>query len=263
MTPRRATALLAAAAVLLAPAAARADGDPASDVLLVQDAYLPVLPGAREGARPDADAAADPGPARGLPDEGRADPVGRRPRRLPGAAGQARGLRQAARERDRLPRQAPAPAGRDARGLRRPQPRAQGRRGARRDRHRHRRAVRRAGPRGARGGRRDRHRQRSSHAGPRGQGRGPPGRRRRVAHRAVRDRGRSSCCSGSRSSRCRCAHASTSRASSTTTTTEPPPASSAAKAASRIRVGLDGGCGSFIPGPCRGGGSGRTAVRAA
>lgn len=31
-------------AVLLAPAAARADGDPASDVLLIQDAYLPYFP---------------------------------------------------------------------------------------------------------------------------------------------------------------------------------------------------------------------------
>lgn len=44
MTPRRATALLTAIAVLLAPAAARADGDPASDVLLIQDAYLPYFP---------------------------------------------------------------------------------------------------------------------------------------------------------------------------------------------------------------------------
>ena len=41
---RRATALLTVAAALLAPAAARADGDPASDVLLLQDAYLPYFP---------------------------------------------------------------------------------------------------------------------------------------------------------------------------------------------------------------------------
>ena len=41
---RRATALLTIVAALLAPAAARADGDPASDVLLLQDAYLPYFP---------------------------------------------------------------------------------------------------------------------------------------------------------------------------------------------------------------------------
>ena len=41
---RQATALLGVAAALLAPAAARADGDPASDVLLFQDAYLPYFP---------------------------------------------------------------------------------------------------------------------------------------------------------------------------------------------------------------------------
>jgi hypothetical protein len=44
VTPRRATALLTAVAVLLAPTAARADGDPASDILLLQDAYLPYFP---------------------------------------------------------------------------------------------------------------------------------------------------------------------------------------------------------------------------
>lgn len=44
MTARRATALLCVAAALLAPAAARADGDPASDVLLFQDVYLPYFP---------------------------------------------------------------------------------------------------------------------------------------------------------------------------------------------------------------------------
>jgi MYXO-CTERM domain-containing protein len=38
-------ALLAVAAVLVAPEAARADGDPASDVLLLQDVYLPYAPG--------------------------------------------------------------------------------------------------------------------------------------------------------------------------------------------------------------------------
>lgn len=41
---RRATALLSVVATLLAPAAARADGDPASDVLLFQDAYFPYFP---------------------------------------------------------------------------------------------------------------------------------------------------------------------------------------------------------------------------
>ena len=40
----RATALAALVAALLAPAAALADGDPASDVLLFQDAYLPYFP---------------------------------------------------------------------------------------------------------------------------------------------------------------------------------------------------------------------------
>lgn len=44
MTARRATALLSVVAALVAPAAARADGDPASDVLLFQDAYLPYFP---------------------------------------------------------------------------------------------------------------------------------------------------------------------------------------------------------------------------
>src|SRR4051794_3735435 len=44
MPARRATALLTIVAALLAPAAARADGDPASDVLLLQDAYLPYFP---------------------------------------------------------------------------------------------------------------------------------------------------------------------------------------------------------------------------
>ncbi len=37
--------LAAAAALALTPAAARADGDPASDVLLLQDVYLPYAPG--------------------------------------------------------------------------------------------------------------------------------------------------------------------------------------------------------------------------
>jgi hypothetical protein len=41
---RRATALLSIAAALAAPAIARADGDPASDVLLLQDAYFPYFP---------------------------------------------------------------------------------------------------------------------------------------------------------------------------------------------------------------------------
>ena len=44
MTARRATALLSLVATLSIPAAARADGDPASDVLLFQDAYLPYFP---------------------------------------------------------------------------------------------------------------------------------------------------------------------------------------------------------------------------
>jgi hypothetical protein len=44
VTPRRATALLTAVAALFAPAIARADGDPASDILLLQDAYLPYFP---------------------------------------------------------------------------------------------------------------------------------------------------------------------------------------------------------------------------
>jgi hypothetical protein len=37
--------LAVAAAIALAPSAARADGDPASDVLLLQDVYLPYAPG--------------------------------------------------------------------------------------------------------------------------------------------------------------------------------------------------------------------------
>lgn len=41
---RRATALIGLAAVLVAPATVRADGDPASDVLIFQDAYLPYFP---------------------------------------------------------------------------------------------------------------------------------------------------------------------------------------------------------------------------
>jgi hypothetical protein len=44
VTARRATALLSVVAALFAPAAARADGDPASDVLLIQDAYFPYFP---------------------------------------------------------------------------------------------------------------------------------------------------------------------------------------------------------------------------
>ncbi|MFL5845470.1 MAG: hypothetical protein ACJ762_12305 [Solirubrobacteraceae bacterium] len=44
MTRRRATALISVLVALTAPAAARADGDPASDVLLFQDAYLPYFP---------------------------------------------------------------------------------------------------------------------------------------------------------------------------------------------------------------------------
>lgn len=44
MTARRATALLSLVAALLTPALAHADGDPASDVLLFQDAYLPYFP---------------------------------------------------------------------------------------------------------------------------------------------------------------------------------------------------------------------------
>ena len=38
-------ALVAVAALALTPASARADGDPASDVLLLQDVYLPYTPG--------------------------------------------------------------------------------------------------------------------------------------------------------------------------------------------------------------------------
>ena len=41
---RQATALLGVAAALLVPVAARADGTPATDVLLFQDAYLPFFP---------------------------------------------------------------------------------------------------------------------------------------------------------------------------------------------------------------------------
>jgi hypothetical protein len=44
VTARRATALLMAAATLASPAGALADGDPASDVLLVQDAFYPYFP---------------------------------------------------------------------------------------------------------------------------------------------------------------------------------------------------------------------------
>ena len=44
MTARRATALLALAAALAAPVAAHADGDPASDVLLLEDLYTPYFP---------------------------------------------------------------------------------------------------------------------------------------------------------------------------------------------------------------------------
>ena len=44
MKARRATALVSVVASLLAPAAALADGDPASDILLFQDAYLPYFP---------------------------------------------------------------------------------------------------------------------------------------------------------------------------------------------------------------------------
>lgn len=44
MKARRATALFCAAAALLSPAAARADGDPSSDVLLFQDVYQPYFP---------------------------------------------------------------------------------------------------------------------------------------------------------------------------------------------------------------------------
>ncbi|MCW2968500.1 MAG: hypothetical protein JWM71_2272 [Solirubrobacteraceae bacterium] len=44
MSPRRATALLCLVGLLCAPAAALADGDPASDVLLIQDVYLPYSP---------------------------------------------------------------------------------------------------------------------------------------------------------------------------------------------------------------------------
>src|SRR3979409_1854358 len=41
---RRATAIALLLAALTMPSAARADGDPASDVLLLQDAYLPYYP---------------------------------------------------------------------------------------------------------------------------------------------------------------------------------------------------------------------------
>ena len=44
MSPRRLTALLCLTASLAAPAGALADGDPASDVLLIQDVYLPYSP---------------------------------------------------------------------------------------------------------------------------------------------------------------------------------------------------------------------------
>ena len=44
MTARRATALLSLLVALAGAAAARADGDPASDVLPFQDAYLPYFP---------------------------------------------------------------------------------------------------------------------------------------------------------------------------------------------------------------------------
>ena len=44
MTARRATALLALAGALWAPALAHADGDPASDVLLQRDVYVPYFP---------------------------------------------------------------------------------------------------------------------------------------------------------------------------------------------------------------------------
>lgn len=48
MTVRRATALLGVALALLAPAAAHANGDPVSDLLLFQDAYMPYFPAPSE-----------------------------------------------------------------------------------------------------------------------------------------------------------------------------------------------------------------------
>lgn len=44
VTRRRATALLGAVLALLVPSAARADGNPASDVLIFRDAYVPYFP---------------------------------------------------------------------------------------------------------------------------------------------------------------------------------------------------------------------------
>jgi hypothetical protein len=44
VTARRCTALAAALVALVVPATALADGDPASDVLLGRDAYLPYAP---------------------------------------------------------------------------------------------------------------------------------------------------------------------------------------------------------------------------
>jgi hypothetical protein len=50
VTARRATALLALAAALATPAAAHADGDPASDVLLTADVYAPYFPAPKKEA---------------------------------------------------------------------------------------------------------------------------------------------------------------------------------------------------------------------
>ena len=56
MTARRATALLALLGALSAPAVAHADGDPASDVLLLRDVYVPYFPAPKKAAVADLEA---------------------------------------------------------------------------------------------------------------------------------------------------------------------------------------------------------------
>ncbi len=159
---RRATALLTIVAAMIAPAAARADGDPASDVLLLQDAYLPYFPAPAKPLGQTLQRLLDQVRKGGYPIkvaliQSQGD-LGAYPELFDKPGPYAKLL--ASEIAFKVKR--PPPARRDAVRRRGAQPRPAGRRGARQARDRQGRQVRRARPRRAGGGRADRHRQRSS-----------------------------------------------------------------------------------------------------
>ena len=104
---------------MIVPAAALADGDPASDVLLARKRLLPLQPTRRRRPAEDPerrDRAGEPGP---LPDQGGADRHPGRSRSDPDPVRQTAAVRRLPGPGDQLPGEQATPAGRNAKRIRR------------------------------------------------------------------------------------------------------------------------------------------------